>query len=267
MTVFTPINCGFDSTLWTTEIVQSFIKQNFSVDMSRSAISRLLHCIDLTPQRPAYRSIKQNPAAVEQWINKEFKKIKKLALENGASIFFLDEAKIRTDYHARTTWGLKGLTPIIPTSGDRHGVNMIAAVGINGEMHFNVDQRTFNSEVFNSEVFIEYLKDLSKVISTPIWIITDRCSVHRSNMVKKYLEENKEKIKIFFIPAYSPELNPVELVWGNIESHGFARALIHGVNELVEKATTLLDSLKRMPEKILAFFKKESLQYILKSVA
>jgi transposase len=261
ISVFIPIAFGFNSTLWTTEIIQSLIEQKFFIRMSRSAISRLLHRIDLTPQRPARRSTKQDSAAVDYWLKEEFPKINKLAIKEGARIYFIDESRIRMDHHAGTTWSLKGLTPIIPNSGDRHGVNMIAAISADGEIHSQVFKKSFNSETF-----IEYLENFSNTVSNPIWIIADRSSVHRSNMVKEFLEKTNGKIKIFFLPAYSPELNPVELVWGNIKSHGFARALIHGVEELMEKATDLLDSLKRMPEKIRAFFKKESVQYILKSV-
>jgi len=256
VSAFTPIDFGFESVLWTTEIIQSLIEKNFSVHMSRSAISRLLHRIDLSPQRPARRSTKQDSAAVERWLKEEFPKIKELASKEGATIYFLDESKIRTDYHAGTTWSLEGLTPIIPNSGDRQGVNMIAAVSSNGEIYFQVGPQSFNSETF-----IEYLKNFSKTASNPIWIITDRCSVHRSKLVKEYLDNTNGKVKIYFLPAYSPELNPTELVWGNIKAHGFARALIHGAKELVDKATSLLASLKQMPEKIRAFFKKESVRY------
>ncbi|CAK0759797.1 transposase [Gammaproteobacteria bacterium] len=256
ISVFTSINFGFHSTLWTTEIIQLLIEQKFSIHLSRSAINRLLHRIGLTPQRPARRSTKQNSAAVDLWLKEEFHKINLLAEKEGATIYFLDESRIRTDYHAGTTWSLEGLTLVIPNSGDRHSVNMIAAINADGKIYFQVGPNTFNGEAF-----IEYLENFSKTVHNPIWIITDRCSVHRSKMVMEYIEKTNGKVKIYFLPAYSPELNPVELVWGNIKAHGFARSLIHGARELVEKATNLLESLKQMPGKIRAFFKKESVQY------
>ena len=224
--------------------------------MSRSAVNRLLHRIGLSPQRPARRAIERQAAAVENWRNNEFPKIKELAEKNGAKIYFLDEAGVRTDYHAGTTWGLGGLTPIIPATGGRYRVNMIAAINNEGELYFQI-----GTESLNGNTFVEYLKNLVRDATYPIWIITDGYSAHHSKVVKEYLETTNGKVKIFFLPAYSPILNPVELVWNNIKAQGIARYLIHSVEDLKIKATQLLESLKSMPEKIRAFFREDSLQY------
>lgn len=254
--VFTPLNFKFATILWTTEIIRELIKNEFSIQMSRSAVNRLLHRIGLSPQRPARRSVERQTATVENWINNEFPKIKELAEKEGARIYFLDEAGARTDYHAGTTWGLAGLTPIIPATGGRYRINIIAAITNEGELHFQI-----GTESLNGNVFVEYLKTLVKDASYPIWIITDGYSAHHSKLVKEYLETTNGKVKIFFLPTYSPNLNPVELVWNNIKAQGIARYLIHNAEELKIKATQLMESLKRIPEKVRAFFKEESVQY------
>ncbi|CAK0769672.1 hypothetical protein CCP3SC5AM1_610003 [Gammaproteobacteria bacterium] len=111
-------------------------ENEFSIQMSRSAVSCLLHRIGLTPQHPARRAIERQAAAVENWKNNEFHKIKELAEKNGAKIYFLDEAGVRTDYHTGTTWSLGGLTPIIPSTGGRYRINMIVAITNEGELYF-----------------------------------------------------------------------------------------------------------------------------------
>ncbi|CAK0741869.1 hypothetical protein CCP3SC15_1170011 [Gammaproteobacteria bacterium] len=159
-------------------------------------MGRLLHRIYITPQRPAHRSTKQNPDAVERWLKEEFPKIKNQAKREGATIYFLDESGVRTDYHAGTTWSPKGLTPVVPTSGDRYRVNIIAAISSEGELHFQVMPQSFNGKAF-----IEYLKNFSQEVSHPIWIVTDRYSAHKAKIVKEYLATTNGKIQIFIFPA------------------------------------------------------------------
>ena len=256
LTAATPLSFGFKSILWTIEIIKELIEKKFSIHLSRSAVGRLLHRIDVTPQRPAHRSTKQNPDAVDRWLKEEFPKIKDQAKQEGATIYFLDEAGVCTDYHAGTTWSLKGLTPVVPTSGNRYRINMVAAISSEGELHFQVMPQSFNGKAF-----VEYLKRFSQEVSHPIWIVTDRYSVHRSKVVMEYLATTNGRIQIFFLPAYSPELNPVELIWNNIKPQKIARYLIQSAEELVERAKDLLESLKQMPDKVCAFFKKESVRY------
>jgi transposase len=82
-------------------------------------------------------------------------------------------------------------------------------------------------------------------------------------VVNEYLETTNGKVKIFFLPTYSPQLNPVELVWNNIKSQGIARSLIRNVEDLKNKATQLLSELKGTPEKVRALFREESVRYAL----
>ncbi|CAK0762065.1 hypothetical protein CCP3SC5AM1_3040001 [Gammaproteobacteria bacterium] len=136
--VFTPLDFEFGTVLWTTEIIRELIEKEFSIFMSRSAVGRLLHRLNLTAQRPMRRAMERDSVAVDNWINKEFPKIKELAEKEGATIYFIDEAGIRTDYHAGTTWSLEGLTPVIPATGGRYRINIIAAITSEGELHFQI---------------------------------------------------------------------------------------------------------------------------------
>ena len=256
--IFTPLDFDFGTTLWTTEIIKALIEREFSILMSRSAVGRLLHRINLTPQRPVRRAVERDQVAVDNWIKEEFPKIKELAKKEGATIYFLDEAGVRTDYHAGTTWSFEGLTPVIPSTGGRYRINIIAAISTEGELHFQIGPQSLNGNTF-----VEYLKNLIGDASHPVWIITDGYSAHHAKVVKEYLETTNGKVKIFFLPTYSPHLNPVELVWNNIKTHGIARYLIRSVDELTKKARELLESLKATPEKVQSLFQEESVFYAL----
>ena len=256
--VFTPLAFGFDSTRWTTEIIKELIEKEFSIHMSRSAVGRLLHRLEITPQRPIRRAVERDPVVAAHWVNEEFPKIKELAAKEGATIYFLDEAGVCTDYHAGTTWSLEGLTPVIPATGGRYRVNMIATVTAEGELDFQV-----GTQSLNGSTFVEYLKRLAQETSHPLWIVMDRYSVHRSKVVEEYLKTTHGKVKIVLLPAYCPHLNPVELVWNNIKAQKITRYFIRSVEELTNKVTPLLESLKSIPKKVQAFFREESVRYAL----
>lgn len=256
--IFTPRDFGFESNLWTLKIIRKLIEIKFFVKLSISAVGRLLHRLHMSPQRPTYHAVEQDPAAVERWVKEEFPKIKELAEKEGAIIYFVDESSVRNDHHAGTTWSDKGLTPIVNNSGKHCRANMIGGITPEGKSDFQVGPQSLDAEVF-----VEYLKKLSEDASRPIFIVTDNHPVHHSKVVKKYIEETKGVVRIFFIPAYSPKLNPIELVWNEIKSHELARQVISSTEDLATKLSDLLGELKSIPDKVRSFFKEDNVNYIL----
>ena len=99
-----PRQLQFDFGLWTRKIIRELIRREFGVKFSEVQVGRLLKKMGLSPQRPLYRAYQQDPERVAEWKKSVYPKIRKLAAEEGASIFFADEASIRTDHHAGTTW-------------------------------------------------------------------------------------------------------------------------------------------------------------------
>jgi len=123
-----PRQLRFDYALWTREMVRQLIAERFGVEMTRQGVGKLLHRLGLSPQRPLVRAYEQDPERVRAWKEEEYPAIHKKAKEAGAKIFFCDEAGMRTDHHAGTTWGGVGHTPIVHGTGQRKSLNMISAV-------------------------------------------------------------------------------------------------------------------------------------------
>ena len=99
-----PRQLEFDFGLWTRKIVRDLIRREFRVKLSEVQVGRLLARMGLSPQRPLYRAYQQNPELAEEWKKVIYPRIRQLAAEEDASIFFEDEASVRTDHHAGTTW-------------------------------------------------------------------------------------------------------------------------------------------------------------------
>src|ERR1019366_7431954 len=123
---------GFDFGLWTRRIVQSLIQERMGIELCLTSVGKLLASLDITPQKPLRRAYERDPVAVERWQKETYPKLKKRAKKLGASIFFLDEAGFQSDPPLGRTYGLKGSTPVVQSSGQRQSINVISAVTASG---------------------------------------------------------------------------------------------------------------------------------------
>ena len=255
VTTKNPLQLKFPFALWTREMVKELIERKYGVKLSVVSVGRLLRKLGLSCQKPLMRAFQQDPVFVQQWIEEDYPKIKQLARQEKAEIYFEDEAGIRSDHHFGTTWGMKGTTTIVKTTGARFSLNMISAITSKGKMKF----MTYSGKM-KAPVFCEFLKRLTHNVSTKIFLILDGHPVHRSSQVKKFIQATKGKMRLFYLPPYSPELNPDELVWNNVKSK-MGRSSIKGPDDFQEKVRYYLRSLQRTPEKICGFFQEPHLRY------
>jgi transposase len=250
-----PLQLRFPFALWTREMVRELIERKYGIRLSVVSVGRLLKKLGLTCQKPLMRAFQQDPIIVQQWIEKEYPAIRRLARQQKAEIYFEDEAGIRSDHHVGTTWGMRGRTPVVRTTGARFSMNMISAITSKGTMRF----MTYPGKM-KAPVFCEFLKRLIDNASTKIFLILDGHPVHRSSKVKKLVQATKGRLRLFYLPPYSPELNPDELVWNNVKSK-VGRSSIKGPDDFQEKVRHHLKSLQRTPEKIRGFFNEPNLRY------
>ena len=252
-----PRQFQFDFALWTRKIVRELILQKFGVEMTPQGIGKLLRRIGLPPQRPLYRAYQQDPEAVRRWKEEDFPAIRERARAEGAELYFCDEAGVRTDFHAGTTWAPVGQTPVVEVTGERGGVNMISAISPAGALKFDVFVGRFDATVF-----VEFLTKLMHDAPGPVYLILDNLSVHKAEAVKKYVASLNGRLKLFFLPSYSPELNPDEWVWKNVKHDQVGRVGIQRKSELFELVTRALERLQRLPDIVRGFFRDPSLAYI-----
>jgi DDE superfamily endonuclease len=137
----------------------------------------------------------------------------------GATIYFADEAGVRLDYHAGTTWAPVGHTPVVATTGDRFGVNLISAVTARGALRFAVYDGNLNATLF-----IDFCRRLLDDTAGPVFLVLDGHPVHRSNAVKRFAASTGGRLRLFFLPGYSPELNPDEMGLPQCEFRRASRA-------------------------------------------
>jgi transposase len=197
-----PRQLQFAFALWTRAMVWELIGREFDVRLSEVSVGRLLRKLGLSTQRPLYRAYQQNPEAVRRWKAEEYPAIREQAAKVGATIYFADEAGVRLDYHAGTTWAPVGHTPVVTTTGDRFGINLISAVTAKGKLRF----AAYDGHL-NGPVFIDFCRRLLHDTSGPVFLVLDGHPVHRSKAVKQFAESTGGRLRLCFLPGYSPELN------------------------------------------------------------
>jgi transposase len=252
-----PRQLRFAFALWTRAMVRELIRREFGVALSEVSVGRLLRKLGLSPQRPLYRAYQQNPEAVARWKAEEYPAIREQAAQVGATIYFADEAGVRSDYHAGTTWAPVGRTPVVASTGDRFGVNLISAVTAKGALRFAAYEGNLNGGVF-----IDFCRRLLHDAQGPVFLVLDGHPVHRSKAVKQFARSTDGRLRLFFLPGYSPELNPDEWVWKNIKHDRIGRAGVNRPEDLKAKALAALHRLQRLPHLVKSFFRDPNLRYI-----
>lgn len=252
-----PLQFRFEFALWTREMIRLLLREQFQLKLSLASVGRLLKQLGLTCQRPLFRAMEQDPRRVRRWRQQDYPVIREEARRCGAEIYFGDEAGVRSDCHSGTTWGIKGQTPVVRSSGQRSSVNMISAVSARGHLRFMLTKGKVNGLVFT-----EFLKRLMHGASGPVFLILDGGSYHHGRPVRDYVASLGGKLRLFFLPPYSPELNPDEQVWNYVKHHGIAKtALRGGKGELRTLVLARLRSLQRLPWTIRMFFLTPDTQY------
>jgi len=251
-----PLQLNFPFALWTAAMIQTLILSRFGVRLSRSSVSRLLNQLGLSAQRPLWRAYQQNPDAVKSWVTKDFPEIQRQARAKGAHIFFADEAGVRSDYHSGTTWGKRGQTPIVSSTGARFGINLISAVSAQGQLRFMITKGRVTASVF-----IDFLKRLLLNASSPIFVIADGHPTHRAKMVERFVAAQQGRLALFILPPYSPELNPDEYVWNDLKNHGIGRKVITSLTQMRQAVLSHLHQLQKLPDIVRGFFRSPTTRY------
>jgi transposase len=251
-----PRQYGFDFGLWTRQIVAALIAQKFGVRLGVTAVGRLLAELDITPQKPLRRAYERDPVAIERWKASEFPRLRARAKRDGAKIFFLDEAGVRSDQVLGRTWGLRGQTPEVATSGRRQSVSAISAVNARGEFWYEI-----YTERLNAVRFVELLKHFMRGRRIPVFLVLDGHPAHIAKVVAEYVQRLVGRLELHFLPGYAPELNPDEFVWNHLKRQGVSKTPLRRDESLRNRVQSDLERIQSRPPLVRSFFHAPSVAY------
>jgi transposase len=253
---YTPEDFKMSGMLWTREHCCRLSKKLFKKVVSLSAMGRMLRRRNMSCQKPLRRSYEQNPKLVKEWEKSVFPKILKEAKKSRASVYFSDETGVRSDSQSGTTWGTKGETPVVERTGKRLRLNVIGAMSRRGSFSFMLYQ-----DSMTGKKFVEFLKRLMHKRRRPIILILDSLASHKSAVVKKYVKEQGNKLKVFYLPPYSPDLNPQEYGWNALKTRKISSARVSNQKELVTAVRGCLRRWQKNPNIVKGFFRAKKTLY------
>ena len=242
--------------LWTSDAVRQLIRRKFGVALSARSVRRYLARWGFTPQKPKRAAYERNPEAVGRWLDEEYPAIGARAKCEGARVYWGDEMGVRSDHQAGRSYAPKGQTPTIPGTGRRFGANLVSAITNRGHLLFMVFKRRFTASVF-----LCFLRRLVKETRRKVFLIVDRHPVHRSRKVREWLEANRDCIEMFFLPGYSPDLNPDEMLNHDVKANAVGRRRPHNQKQLMRTVRNYLDDRRRDPERVKRYFHESSVRY------
>ncbi len=251
-----PRQYGFDFGLWSRRIVQALIEDKMGIDLGLTAVGRLLASLDITPQKPLRRAYERDPAAVALWQRETYPKLRRRAKRLGAKIFFLDEAGFQSDPPLARTYGLKGKTPVVVTSGQRQSLNVISAVNARGEFW----AATYTGKL-DAEALVAFLKNFMDSRGGKMFLVVDGHPAHKANVVKAYLKSLQGRLELHFLPPYAPDLNPDEFVWSHMKKNGVSKKPLKQNESLRERVENDLTAIQRDRKLVRSFFCAESVVY------
>jgi transposase len=252
-----PRQYGFDFGLWSRRIVQQLIQEKMGIEFCLTSVGKLLARLNITPQKPLRRAYERDPVAVALWEKESYPHLKKRAKRLGAKIFFSDEAGFQSDPVLGRTYGLKGHTPVVTTSGQRQSLNVISAVNARGEFW----ALTYTGKL-NAESFVVFLQNFMSSQSGKIFLVVDGHPAHKANAVKSYIQSLKGRLELHFLPPYAPDLNPDEFVWSYMKNNGVSKKPLKKNESLQSRIDQDLNGIKGNRKLVQSFFKAKSVAYL-----
>jgi len=243
--------------LWTSRSIRGLIRRKFGIVLARRTVRRYLQRWGFTPQKPKRVAYERNGAAAERWKLKNYPAIRALAKKEKARIYWADEMGLRSDHQAGRSYSPKGVTPTRLGSGKRFSCNMISAITNLGDLSFMVFKSRFTAPVFIA--FMERL--LKEAKGRKVFLIVDGHPVHRSKAVREWVEARSAGIRMFFLPSYSPELNPDECVNNDVKANAVGTHVILNRRAMMDKARSFMRRRKADPVQVRRYFHEADVLY------
>jgi len=242
--------------LWTRQAVGELIQERYGLTLSVWTVGRYLRHWGFTPQKPVRRAYERDPEAVRRWLEQEYPTIHRRAKAHGAEIYWGDQMGLRSDHQAGRSYGRRGKTPVVSGTGKRFGCNMISTITNRGSLAFMV----FTGR-FNTPMMIKFLARLVRHAKHKVFLIVDRHPVHRARKLQRWVAERADQIELFYLPDYSPELNPDEYLNQDVKANAVGRRRATDQQDLVANIRGYLQSTQRQPEIVKNYFEHEKAQY------
>ena len=255
-----PRQLNFGPALWTRRLVGELVSRRFGVVLHETTISRLLFRLGITPQKPTRQAFQRDPLECERWMTQVFPRIVREARRRQAVLLFVDETGVREDQPVGRTWGARGQRPVVRVTGTRRRINCISAITPRGRLWF----RCFPHNL-NAATYIAFLTALRQAVRKPILLIQDSHPAHVAAATRRFVRAQGQRLTVYNLPAYAPDLNPDEHVWTHLK--GIFRRNPLALDERIEaRVEGTMRKLEKDRAAVRAFFGHPAVAYIRKAL-
>ncbi len=252
----TPEEVGIPHALWTRRAVRELIRKECGIDLAERTVGLYLRRWGYTSKRPARHGRRQDPDEVEQWLLETYPAIEAQAEREGAEILWADEVGVAADQHPGYGYARAGERATMEVPRPHIRVNQISAISNEGAVRFMTYQGALNAAVF-----LTFLGRLVAGASRKVLLIADRLQAHKTPEVEAWLAAHRDQIEVFYLPAYSPELNPVEYLNNDMKGSVNEAGLPPDRPTLRGRLSGFMRHLLRVPEHVMSYFLHPWTQY------
>jgi len=242
--------------LWTRQAVSELVAYRFGVRLTVRNTGKYLKRWGFTPQKPLKKAYEQSPAAVSKWLDESYPAIAQQAKKENAEIQWGDETGLRSDDVRGRGYAPKGQTPVVRANANRQSLSVISTVTNKGQIRWKV-----LAGALNARIMIRFLERLTRGQQQKIFLLLDNLRVHNSKLVQEWLQANADKIEVFYLPSYSPELNPDELLNADLKQRVTSAALDRNKIALTRTAIGALRSIQKQPQRVESYFSQKDVCY------
>jgi transposase len=208
----TPDQLKMPYALWTRGAVADLIEHRFGIRVPIRTMGAYLARWGFSPQKPLRHAYEQSPVAVKKWLEEQYPVIAARARFERAEMHWGDETGLRSDDVRGRSYAPVGETPVIRVNSKREGLSVISTVTNKGEMRWKMFEGAMNADIL-----IDFMRRLIKNATRKVFLILDNLRVHHCKPVKAWLAKHTDSIEVFYLPSYSPELNPDEMANADIK--------------------------------------------------
>jgi len=239
-----PRKLGFNFSNWNCKNLTWFVRKKFSVSLCAERIRQVLHELGFVLIKPTYKYVLADKHERKRFLRRFKRKFKKLKKDD--MLMFLDEASVKQHPNIQPKWALEGSKEFVGTFGNHAKINVFGAISHEFGKAFHMKSKKLNSDMFMK--FIERLMTLNP--AKHLVLVIDNAPWHKSQKVLRFLENLTDKIEILWLPAYSPDFNPIEHLW-RFMKEVVSNFFFPKMNQLIDAITDFFNTLYQKRQKIM----------------
>ena len=246
---------GYPNEIWTLRRAGRLVRDTFGKKASVSEVWRLLKRMNWSPQKPERQARERDAEKIQRWKEETWPKLCEKARQEERTIVFVDECGFSQKSTAKKTWAPAGETPVLEMNFNWEKLSVIGGISLKS-LYFQMYE-----ESIKSGQVVAFLEHLQRYVGGKLLVIWDGLPAHRSKVVAEYLGKTQGRVWVERLPAYAPELNPIEYLWGNVKGNDLANVSPKELWELSKQVREALFKKRRRPKLIHAFWIQTRLNF------